>query len=190
MRRLDNEPLLDEILAHLHAYSERLFFMIGGDPDGPTELIVTAEGNTSAFGAVRALVDGAPNLSGWKFIAFKPAGGFDFVCTWEGARIDVEHAWFVPLLSNTKPSRFGVRVTCDDYVETLHDEYVAAAVVTLIYAHAARLVDEFELGDGVRAKTDAATNSIVLVGSEPLLSKAWREVGKRDCLAAPWEERR
>jgi len=131
IRRLDNEPLLDEILSHLHAYSERLFFMIGGDPDRPTELIVTAEGDKRAFGAVRALVDAAPKLAGWKFIAFKPAGGFAFVCTWEGARIDVKRAWFLPLLSTTTPAQFGVRLGCDEYVETLHDEFVAAAYVVL-----------------------------------------------------------
>ena len=131
IRRLDNEPLLDEILAHLHAYSERLFFMIGGDPDGPTELIITAEGDKSAFGAVRALVDAAPSLASWNFIAFKPAGGCDFVCTWEGARIDVKRAWFRPILSKTNPKLFGLRMVCDEYVEALHDEFVSCAYVVL-----------------------------------------------------------
>lgn len=45
------DALLGEILEHLHAYSAGLFLEMGGAPDGPNELVITAAGKRDLFPA-------------------------------------------------------------------------------------------------------------------------------------------
>jgi hypothetical protein len=52
----------------LHEYDDRLWFRMGSS--NPFELLITAEGNTGAFGSVQKLVAQAPKIDDWKIIAF------------------------------------------------------------------------------------------------------------------------
>ena len=123
------EPVLDALLEALHAYDEDLFYLMGGDPAEMVELIITAEGNLEAFPAVRKLIDAAPALPGWEFVAFKPPMGFDFVMRHERATIDGKTAWFQPL--TTPSGNFGLRLACDGYLEEADDDFVYAAEMLL-----------------------------------------------------------
>lgn len=127
----DRQALFDQLLECLQAFREDLFFEIGGFPGGTTELIITAEGKSDLFDDVRALVASAPALPGWKFIALKPAAGFDFVTVYEGARIDPKTSWFLPLASAEHPDRFGMSLACSTYDATRHDTFRAAAHVVV-----------------------------------------------------------
>jgi hypothetical protein len=64
------EQLLNDLQDHLHEYCDQLYFQIGGMPGEVQELIITAEGNTDFFEQVEALVNDAPKINNWTFIAF------------------------------------------------------------------------------------------------------------------------
>jgi hypothetical protein len=131
-RRLEGaDPLLDDVRNELHRYCPELYFEVGGLPGATTALIITAEGNSSAFDAVRALVDAAPSLPGWEFIAFKPAQGFAFVTEHGRARIDASRSWFMPLESKSAPTQFGLVLACDEYSPDAHDDFMFAARVVI-----------------------------------------------------------
>src|SRR5262245_50578825 len=91
------EELLDEFLNHLHDYSNKLFFEIGGRPNETQELIITAAGNTDYYGQVEQLVSASPFIDGWNVIAFKPPMGIDFVTRYEDIELDPKRIWFLPL---------------------------------------------------------------------------------------------
>ena len=81
---------MEELLEQLHLVDQDLYFVMGALPGSETaELIITAEGNISAFPAVVALV--------------KPAQGCDFVIRHEGARIDVKQTHHVEVGSPGSP---------------------------------------------------------------------------------------
>jgi len=90
----DDDPLFEEVLERLHREHSELFFLMGGEPEGEMEFIVTAEGDPAHFPAVEALVAAAPTIPGWSLIAFKPPMGHELVLNHEGAVIDGEETWF------------------------------------------------------------------------------------------------
>jgi len=66
------EKLIDEILTQLHSYSENIWVQVGGNSEDFTELIITAEGNADYFDRIKTLVNAAPKIAHWKFIALMP----------------------------------------------------------------------------------------------------------------------
>lgn len=126
LRRRTDEALLDELQAQLQDYSEGLWFEVGGHPDGPMELIISAEGNPDFFDDVERLVACAPEVPGWQFIAFKPAQGFGFRTEYEGVVIDPAASWFLPLESQSCPTAFGLRVAVPGFTAGLEQTYRSA----------------------------------------------------------------
>lgn len=103
------EKLLNEFLKQLHKYCDSVYFEIGGYPDGDQELIITAEGDKNYFGKVEELVNAAPKIDGWTFIAFKPPMPDNFKSKWDDLELDTKNMWFLPL-SNDKTQDLGIRV--------------------------------------------------------------------------------
>ncbi len=81
--RSADDPILDTLLAELQEIHSEFFFEIGTNFE-PHELIITAEGKRNLFPVVDEFVAGAPRIPAWKFIALKPAQGFDFVTSYKG----------------------------------------------------------------------------------------------------------
>lgn len=123
------EVLLSELLSALQCYDRRLFFQVGGSPDGPRELIISAEGEKSAFPAVNKLVASAPKVDGWRFIALKPGTGFDFVTRYEDVQIDPAQCWFQPVKSDN--GDFGIDVAIPDYPEARARQFENALWIAL-----------------------------------------------------------
>jgi hypothetical protein len=103
------EQLLDKLLERLHNYCGKIYFEIGGFPDEDQELIITAEGDKAYFDKVEHLINNAPEIEGWTFIAFKPAMPDHFKSKWDALELDTEDMWFLPL-SNEKTQDLGIRV--------------------------------------------------------------------------------
>jgi hypothetical protein len=121
--------LLDRLIKALHRYHPKLWAMVGGDPKGTRELIITAEGDPKQFPAVRRLIRAAPKINGWRFIAFKPASGFDFKTTYEGVPLDPAKMWFLSLRSNT--GSLGLRIGVPGYDEAKKQVYMAGCLFVL-----------------------------------------------------------
>jgi hypothetical protein len=74
----------------------------------PRELIITADGNVTAFASADELVASAPPVNDWKFISLKPPMGFEFQHTDGSISLDVSKMWFMPTKSSDNPSELGI----------------------------------------------------------------------------------
>ena len=120
----EEDPLFDEVLEKLHEENDQLFFLLGGEPKGEMEFIVTAEGDVEQFPADEALVASAPAMAGWQIIAFKPPMGHELVLQHEGAVIDGEKTWF-------KLDGGDIVLACAGWSAKTRDAYQFAAVEML-----------------------------------------------------------
>ena len=56
------------------------------------------------------LVDLAPKIEGWVFVALKPPMGLTFTMRYEGTLFEPGRMWFLPLESSSRPQDFSIRV--------------------------------------------------------------------------------
>ncbi len=129
LRQLDDseeETVLDELLDQLESVCDELGFEIGTQPDGVTELIISAEGDREMFDRVRALVAEAPKLEGWRILALKPARGFDFIAEYGDWQLDPDDIWFMPLESDEDPNALGLRLSSPTEESAEDDDFLAA----------------------------------------------------------------
>lgn len=64
--------VIGEVGRRLDAVDPRLAFEMGRADDGVYEFIVSADGLSDLFPEVRAMTDAAPEIPGWRVIAFRP----------------------------------------------------------------------------------------------------------------------
>jgi len=127
----EKEQLLDELLDAVHDYCPQLWFETGRADDGCNELIISAEGDSSYFSAVRTLIAAAPPVAGWRFVAFKPGSGFEFDTSYEGITFSPKATWFLPLRSSSDPSGLGIRVGYAHYDQTMAQIFLAGTFIML-----------------------------------------------------------
>jgi hypothetical protein len=101
LKRAD-EPVANQIATELHKVDPRLIFELGIGIE-PKEFIVSADGNREVFPAVKRLVAAAPEVPGWKIIAFRPrkAPGLTIELG-EGTKLGANDLFFM-VLPTTKP---------------------------------------------------------------------------------------
>jgi len=127
----DEDDLLDEFERALHLFHPELYFEIGGRPEGPRELVITADGDRSLFPLVEELVAAAPAVPGWEVIAFKQAGGFECTVNYQGLTLDPAACWFRPLVATTDRSIFGLQVASPAYSSESEKTLLSAVYVLL-----------------------------------------------------------
>lgn len=158
------EQLLDELLEVLHGYCPNLWFETGRADDGVSELIISAEGNTEYFSAVRTLVATAPPIHGWRFIAFKPAMGIDFDTRYAGITFSPKTAWYLPLRSSSDPTALGLRIGYAHFDPTRSQDFLTGTYIML-----GCMLGELVLGEHVQhIEVTALPSSPASSGYSPL----------------------
>lgn len=119
--------LLNELLQHLHAYCDKLYFKIGGPDPAIKEFIITAEGDPEFFDKAEDLVQIAPRLKGWKLIALSPpAEELEETIHYDGLELHIDDIWFIPLDSKEEPHKFGIRVCIGHFDPAEEEKYFYA----------------------------------------------------------------
>ena len=127
----EKEQLLDELQAQLQAFDENLWFEVGGSPDGPRELVISAEGKLAAFPALRELCKAAPLIPGWTVVSFKQPQGFEFTTEYEDIVVTPEATWFLPMISRQQPELLGLRLAFAHFVAHQERQFLSAAYIML-----------------------------------------------------------
>ena len=122
------EKLLNDLLEQLHKYCDKIYFEIGGAPDGDQELIITAEGDKDYFDQIEHLINTAPSIKQWTFIAFKKPIPGHFKSKWDDLELNTEDMWFEPL-SNEQNSDIGIRIYLKNH-DLIKDNEI---LTTLLY---------------------------------------------------------
>ncbi len=108
--------LLELITKALKIFSEGLFVEISATEESK-ELIVTAQGNKEFFADAFELVQNAPSIEDWKFIATKPAIGLDFNFKMGEVTINPNEISFMPLEANEYPNDIAIRLFHKEYTQ-------------------------------------------------------------------------
>lgn len=128
----EKEQLLNNLMERLHEYCENLWFEIGGHPGEDQELIITAEGNADYFGHVEALINAAPNISNWTFIAFIPPREIEFEMKYEDVVLKPSEMWFEPLEHPNIPAAIGIKICTRNYELVKDSEWLRPAVYKVL----------------------------------------------------------
>jgi hypothetical protein len=91
-----DHSVYDLILDQLQKIHPKLYFEFSLGP-GTSELIITAEGDSSLFPLVDAIVASAPKIPSWSVLSLKPKLGFPNTTTWEGITVNIADVVFDPL---------------------------------------------------------------------------------------------
>ncbi|MFN7922176.1 MAG: hypothetical protein U0Q16_18885 [Bryobacteraceae bacterium] len=125
------ESLWDLALGRLKEIDAHLWFELSASANPVREFIITAEGHTPAFHTVELLVEQAPSIAGWVFVALKPPMGFSFVTSYEGMPFDPREMWFLPLESESRPHDLGIRVGIAEF-DSLDQRQACNAVLVIL----------------------------------------------------------
>lgn len=128
----EKDKLMDEILVHLHAYCDHLYFQIGGDPkEDRIEFVITAEGAVDYFEKVEELADAAPDFPRWKVVKYKQPQGPGFITEYEGKVFDPDKIVFIPLRNEENPEGVGIQVCYPDYKKAERNTFVNGTYLML-----------------------------------------------------------
>ncbi|TRX01342.1 hypothetical protein [Flavobacterium gawalongense] len=110
---------------HLHYYCKEIDFIIGfpKKPTDKTKLIITANGNPEYFKQVVDLIDNAPRLRTWIFVAFiqpmedieKMIDKLDNPYVFKGITIKASDLMFLPLNCDESCKKFDIMVYLKNY---------------------------------------------------------------------------
>ena len=131
MKAEESVELLDAITKEIKKFSEGLFVEISATAD-KKELVVTAQGNREFFADALALVEHAPSIGSWNFIALKPAIGLDFNFKMADVTINPDEILFMPLEADAYPDDVAIRLYHKSY--TTEEGATRNAVIVGLYA--------------------------------------------------------
>ena len=97
----------------LSKYCEGLTYEIGDASSNGRTLTITAEGDTDLFRYVVELVDAAPDLDWWEFVAFKQPMGTELKIHFDKLLFDTGKMFFQQLECEEEPEMLGLRIAVD-----------------------------------------------------------------------------
>ncbi|MBP3763490.1 MAG: hypothetical protein J6I49_06400 [Bacteroidales bacterium] len=133
--RRDLENALQE---QLEAYCEGLAYEMGAPTANGRTLTFTAEGDTDLFRQVVELVDAAPDLDWWDFVAFKQPMGTELKVRFDRYLFDTRKMHFQQLECEEEPEMLGLRVAVEGGASQEEDFQVG------VYVTLEALLGEFD----------------------------------------------
>ncbi len=125
----ERQQLENALQYQLTKYCDGLSYEIGDATANGRTLTFSAEGDTDLFRYVVELVDNAPDLDWWEFVAFKQPKGKDLKVTFDKYRFETKKMYFLQLESEEEPDILGIRVALPDPVQD--DDQLVGVYVTL-----------------------------------------------------------
>lgn len=107
------QELLDALQHQLAAYCDGLAFELGESTANGRTMTFTAEGDTDLFRYVVELVDAAPDLDWWEFVAFKQPMGTDLKVRFDRYTFETKKMYFQQLECEEEPEMLGLRIAVD-----------------------------------------------------------------------------
>lgn len=112
------KEFFDKISPKLAELKDGYFFLTGMFDDNTAELILTADGNTKNIVFAEELVEQAPNISGWKFTALKPAMNSEkLAIDMAGYKFDRDNLFFYSNDHPDYPDEIDITVIHNDWTE-------------------------------------------------------------------------
>lgn len=109
------EDFMDEVMPKLKVINENFNMLVGGvSSGGVCEFIVTTDGVVKDIVFAEEFMASAPTLTGWSFIANKPASG-DIGLQMNGYLFNSETVSFLPLKDENYPDEIALRFIVDGY---------------------------------------------------------------------------
>ena len=130
--------LLEDMQKALDGYCEGLTYEIGDQTPNGRTVTFSAEGDTDLFKYVTDLVEAAPDLDWWEFVAFKQPKGKGLKVTFDKYRFDTKKMYFMELENEESPDMVGLRVALENPVEDDDDQLVG------VYVTIGALIGEFD----------------------------------------------
>lgn len=134
----EQQSLLEELQGQLEAYCEGLTYEMGEPTPSGRTLTFSAEGDMDLFRYVVELVDNAPDLDWWEFVAFKQPKGTDLKVTFDKYRFETKQMYFMQLESEEEPDILGIRVALPNPVADDDDQLVG------VYVTLEAMIGEFD----------------------------------------------
>ena len=127
------EQLLNALHYQLSKYCDGLSCEIGDATANGRTLTFTAEGDTDLFRYVVELVDNAPDLDWWDFVAFKQPMGTELKVRFDKFLFDTRKMYFQQLECEEEPDMLGLRIAVDSQPPTsdLDEDFQVGVYVTL-----------------------------------------------------------
>lgn len=130
--------LLEDMQKALDGYCKGLTYEIGDQTPNGRTVTFSAEGDTDLFKYVTDLVEAAPDLDWWEFVAFKQPKGKGLKVTFDKYRFDTKKMYFMELENEESPDMVGLRVALENPVEDDDDQLVG------VYVTIEALIGEFD----------------------------------------------
>ena len=108
------KALLGEMQQHLTEYCDGLTCEVGEQTANGRTLTISAEGDFDLFRYVVELVDNAPDVDWWEFVAFRQPKGKNLRVLFDRYRFETAKMAFMQLESEEEPDIIGLRVALPD----------------------------------------------------------------------------
>ena len=137
------DGFISDAVGELRALSPNLTLEIEEPRAGVREMAVSADGVAAEFPVVEQVVHLAPNLPGWKIVAFRQPGKIKgIVLNYPGITLDTDKMWIFPIEDETG---FNLIVYFPDYSADKRNLFINATYVLLDNA-----IGEYNVVKGIR----------------------------------------
>ena len=109
----ERTALEEALQQQLTLYCDGLTYEMGAPTANGRTLTFTAEGDTDLFRYVVELVDNAPDLDWWEFVAFKQPMGTDLKVRFDRYTFETRKMYFEQLECAEEPDMLGLRIAVE-----------------------------------------------------------------------------